>query len=494
MKRLFSLVSFAVLVLSSAGAQSPAAQDRFVDRLQPIIEQLRQQQQMPGLAVAVVEGNKVVYARGFGVKSLNSPGEAITTQSLFHMASVTKPFVATSVMQLWERGRVDLDAPVTTYLPYFRLADDRYKSITVRLMLSHISGMPDVTDYEWDKPQYDDGALERYVRSLGSLSMIAAPGARFRYSNMAYEVLGDLISKVSGETFEDYVRHNILDPLGMKSSTLLVKQADQQKLTVPHVQTPSYEIAVSKVFPYNRMHSPSSTLYSNVMDMTRWAIANMNRGELDGKRILKTSTYDLMWKPAGPEFQQVGISWFLGKYKDHPTISHSGGDDGFRSMLTMIPDLGIAVVMMTNSEQPGLGVLTNAALDVALGLKPDPPVIKKNIDAALYRIITREGVESAVRQYHELKSNQNDQYNFQEQFLNRLGYNLIRQSKVKEAIEVLKLNVEAYPSSGNAYDSLAEAYMTGGQKELAIKNYEKSLELDPGNSNAAERIKKMRTQ
>ena len=132
-------------------------------------------------------------------------------------------------------------------------------------MLSHLSGMPDVEDYEWDKPQYDDGALERYVRSLSNQSLIAAPGAGFRYSNMAYEVLGDLIAKVSGMSFEDYVRRHILEPLGMKSSTLLVKQANSSLLTSPHVMDNSYQTVVSKVFPYNRMHSPSSTVYSNVL-------------------------------------------------------------------------------------------------------------------------------------------------------------------------------------------------------------------------------------
>src|SRR6185295_389737 len=189
------------------------------------------------------------------------------------------------------------------------------------------------------------GALERYVRSLGNQTLIAEPGTRFQYSNMAFEVLGDVIAKVSGMSFEDYVRRNILEPLAMKNSTLLVKQTQPQLLTSPHVMSRSYEVEVSKVFPYNRMHSPSSTLYSNVLDMARWAIANMNRGELDGKRILKASTYDLMWKPAGDKWRNIGISWFLGARREDQTVGHGGGDTGFRSNLLMIPDKGVAVVM-----------------------------------------------------------------------------------------------------------------------------------------------------
>jgi len=474
--------------------QAQEAQDRFKTELQPIIEQVMKERSIPGFAIAIVQNQKVVYAAGFGVRNLQNKNDKITPQSLFHMASITKPFVATSVMQLVEKGKVDPDAPVVKYLPYFRLNDERYAKITVRQMLSHLSGMPDVRDYEWDKPQYDDGALERYVRSLTNQSLIAAPGANFRYSNMAYEVLGDLIAKVSGMSFEDYVRKNILEPLGMKSSTLLVKQADPALLTTPHVMGNAYQPVVSKVFPYNRMHSPSSTLYSNVLDMTRWAMANLNRGELDGQRILKDSTYDVMWKPAGEQWQQIGISWFLGKHREHRTISHSGGDTGFVSNLVMIPDKSIAVVMMSNFDRAGLRPLTNAALDVALGLKPDPIIFKPGIAMTLYPIIMNEGVDSAVGKYRDLKKNQPGAYDFQEGELNGLGYNLLGQKKIKEAIKVFQLNVEAYPESSNVYDSLGEGYMLNGDKALAIENYEKSLKLNPNNANAVEKLKLLRAQ
>ena len=467
--------------------------DRFKEQLEPVIKKVMEQSNMPGFAIAVVENQKIVYSAGFGVKSLQTR-EPISDRSLFHMASITKPFVATSIMQLWEKGKIDLDSPVVRYLPYFHVKDDRYASITVRQMLSHISGMPDVEDYEWDKPQYDEGALERYVKSLGNEKLIAAPGTKFQYSNMAFEVLGDVIAKVSGESFEDYVKHNILDPLKMQTSTLLVKKADPQLLTRPHVLGGSYDVEVSKVFPYNRMHSPSSTLYSSVLDMSRWAMANLNRGELDGKRILKASTYDLMWKPAGEQFQQIGISWFLRKFKEYPTVTHSGGDTGFVSNLVLIPEKSIAVVMMSNFDRAPLGVLTQAALDVALGLQPADVSIKTPIDKVLYKAIAKDGLEAGVKQYYDLKKNQPDAYNFQEQLLNTLGYVYIQQGKLKEAIRVLQLNVEAYPASSNVYDSLGEAYMRNGDKQLAIENYEKSLKLDAGNSNAVEMLKKLKGQ
>lgn len=488
-----ALILISAILCLPAHICAQEANNRFKQQLEPMIEQALKQGNVPGFAIAIVQNQQVVYAAGFGVKNLTNKNEKITPQSLFHMASVTKPFVATSIMQLWEQGKIDLESPLIKYLPYFRMKDERYKAITIRQMLSHVSGMPDVEDYEWEKPQYDDGALERYVRSLANLSLIAAPGTTFRYSNMAYEILGDVIAKVSGESFEDYVKHHILEPLDMKSSTLLIKKADPKLLTSPHVLDESYEPTVSRVFPYNRMHSPSSTLYSNVLDMSRWAIANMNRGELDGKRILKASTYDFMWKPAGDNWRNIGISWFLGARREYRTISHNGGDTGFRSNLVMIPDKGVAVIMMSNYDGPSsLGSITNAALDLALGSTPEPLVFREPIAKVLYKAIASEGLEPAVKKYYELKKTAPDAYTFDENQLNDLGYKLMAGGKLKEAIRVFQLNVEAYPASANAYDSLGEGYLKNGDRELAIENYEKSLKLDSANQNAVEILKKLK--
>jgi CubicO group peptidase (beta-lactamase class C family) len=260
------------LAAASAHGQSLAG------RLDPLLSRAVEEQHIPGLAIGVVQNGKLVYARGFGTMEVGKDDRPVTTQTLFHMASITKTFVATSIMQLWEQGKVDLDAPVRQYVPYFQLRDARAAAITVRQMLTHTSGMPDVNDYEWDKPQYDDGALERYVRSLSDRKLLWAPGTKFAYSNMAFEVVGDLVAKVSGQSFEDYVEAHILEPLGMSSSTLLLRKANAGLLAAGHTKGTAGSMKVVKHYPYNRTHTPSSDLHSNVDDMARWAIANLNRG------------------------------------------------------------------------------------------------------------------------------------------------------------------------------------------------------------------------
>jgi len=343
-------------------------------RLDREIERVFRRSDSPGLAVGVVKDQELVYAKGFGVVNLETGGE-VTPRTLFHMASITKPFVATSIVQLLEQKKLSLDDPIVKHLPYFELTDSRYTLLTIRQFLTHSSGMPDVDDYHWDEPEYDEGALERFVRSLAGRALVAAPGEGFIYSNMAFEVLGDMIAKVSDRSFADYVKGQILLPLGMNDSSILIRDVDPALLANGHDQDEGGEVRVTEHYAYNRRHGPSSCLYSNVVDMSRWAIANMNRGELEGKRILDASSYELLWAPAvevgsrGNRRVHVGLSWFLSDYAGYQTVSHGGRDIGYQTNFVMVPDAGVAVIVLSNYSGPDamVGEVTDLVLDLALG-------------------------------------------------------------------------------------------------------------------------------
>ncbi|MCP4455564.1 MAG: serine hydrolase [Planctomycetes bacterium] len=356
------------------------AEEAMTQHFEPFLAQLMKAQNVPGFTIGVVKHGTVVYARAFGTKNLDSR-EKLTTSSLFHQASLTKPVVATCIMQLVEKGKVSLDDPVIKHVPYFELNDERYTTITIRHMVTHTSGMPDVQDYEWNNPTYDDGALERYVRRLTKEKLIAAPGEKYQYSNMAYEVLGDLIAKVSGMSFEAYVQKNVLAPLKMQHSTLLKKEADPKLMSTPHIKEGD-KVIVSPVYPYNRMHAPSSTLISNTVDMSRWALANLNRGELDGQRILKASTYDVMWQPGTDVDSGIGMSWKLGKRGRLQTVSHGGRDTGYRSYILLVPEESLGIVVSTNYDRTSIEPIMDAALTVALGEAFSPHGERKAISVA----------------------------------------------------------------------------------------------------------------
>jgi CubicO group peptidase (beta-lactamase class C family) len=340
------------------------------------IERVFRESDAPGLAVGVINDMELVYATGFGVMSLKT-GDQVTPQTLFHMASITKPFVATAIVQLLEQNKLSLDDRIVDYLPYFELKDERYATLTIRQFLTHSSGMPDVEDYNWDEPEYDEGALERYVRSLTDQELLFEPGEKFTYSNMAFEVLGDLIAKVSGQSFADYVKEHILQPLDMNDSSILVQDVDPALLANGHDEGWFGTTRVTNHYAYNRSHGPSSCLYSNIVDMSQWAIANMNSGELDGRRILDATSVELLWTPAlegvrvtdGNRPVHIGLSWFLTEIAGYRVVTHGGSDTGYRTNFVMYPDEGVAVIVLSNysGSDDTVADVTRLARELVLG-------------------------------------------------------------------------------------------------------------------------------
>ena len=309
---------------------------------------------IPGLAGGAVFEGKTVWSAGYGTLRLGGT-EPVTSRTLFHMASVTKPFVATSVLQLVERGLVDLEAPYSTYVPQLRLADPRGRSITVKHILTHTAGLPDVSAYNWDSPEFDDGALDRYIDSLSQLQLLSPPGERFSYSDIGFDILGALIARVSGIAFEDYVARELLHPIGMQSSSLLLRAVDPNLLAAPHMLDERGCPQVAATFPYNRRHAGSSTLYSNVDEMLRWCRLNLGGGAIDGVRILRADTHALQWTPvigqvhsAIPRNGRAGLGWFIFCRNGLRIVGHMGQDDGFASLLLLVPDRDLGLVSMAN--------------------------------------------------------------------------------------------------------------------------------------------------
>lgn len=461
------------------------SKNKIVENLDKVIKDFMDNETIPGLAVGVVYNNEVIYTKGFGVKNVETK-ELVTERSLFHMASVSKTFVATGIMQLVQREKINLDAPLVDYLPYFQLQDERYKEITIRQLLNHISGMPDEPDYEWEKPQYDEGSLERYVRAQKDKALMWNPGEKFAYSNIAFEILGDVIAKISGVSFEDYMKKNILDVLDMKKSDFNKPLVSRELITTPHVLgiEGGFGPKVSKIYPYNRCHGPSSTLCSNVLEMCNYAIANMNYGEFNGKRILEKESYLELWREQAVtgwegHTTKVGLSWFLGEHKGHKVKSHSGGDTGYLSNLILFPENNSALVVMSNSDYMSMNSLTTALMDVVVGLKPER--VKTSLPQHITRLIIEQGYQEALKEYYLIKEQSIETYLSSERGFNSIAYGLLAAKAIKEAIEILEIGIIEFPEASNLYDSLGEMYLAHGDKRKALENYKKSVELNSNN-------------
>lgn len=279
-----------------------------------------------GISIAIVRGKELIHLKSFGVVNIKTK-QRLKPDNTFHVASVSKTFAATSILQLTEKKKIRLDEKLTHYLPYFSLADERYKDITIRQILNHTSGMPDVEDYEWEKAVADEGAAERWTRSLTNQKLIATPGTEYHYSNMAYDVLADVVAKVTGKSFEQYVKENILQPLQMVKSSFLLSEINPAWRTSPHTGIP---LKLSSVYPYNRMHSSSGTLNTNVIDLSHWMIANLNQGVYKTSRILSGASVAIMQTPTfqidSSSQRAIGLSWFIDSYRGVDLINHDGRD------------------------------------------------------------------------------------------------------------------------------------------------------------------------
>lgn len=446
-----------------------------------------------GFGVGIIYHNQILFARGYGYRNMDTK-ESVTTRSLFHMASVSKPFVATAIMQLVEEGSIALDDRIVSILPYFRLSDKKYDKITIGQMLSHLSGMPDVEDYEWDRPQYDERALERYVRSLSGEKLISEPGEQFHYSNMAFDILADVIAKVAGVPFEDYVESRIFRPSGMKNSTFLKSSVPDSLATMPHIyDLTHFRMAVSKVYPYNRPHAGSSTLHSNVEDMIRWAFINLYEGDFDGGNILKKSSYDQLWKK---EFQigadrYIGLSWFISRYDGKTVISHSGGDTGYRSYLLMIPEDTTAIITMGNSDNFQSYGIAGQILDILYDHPPD--TLKEPASFKFLTIWGTHGLDSACKYFSYLRNHRDPFLDFDEGSLIMLAWPLYDQGKSGEALQLLDYNARLFPQSVWNYQFKAEILYSLGRREEAILTLQQALEIDPEDDYSLNLLKQYRS-
>jgi tetratricopeptide (TPR) repeat protein len=240
---------------------------------------------------------------------------------------------------------------------------------------------------------------------------------------------------------------------------------------------------VSNVYPYNRMHAPSSTLNSNVIEMTHYAMAHLHRGQYKDKRILADSTYDLLWtnSVAIPDAPRIGLAWWLKEHDGIKTVSHAGGDTGFRSYFMLIPDKNMAIMLVSNYELLRSEDIALAILDILVDKKPKP--IKRQIGFKFAEILIDDGIEKAKEFYQLAKADsaQHDLYFWKEDeaVMAYAGYLLINHKKYKEAIEVFKFNVELFPDSGHALGHLGVAYIGAGDTVQARANLKRAIKLVP---------------
>lgn len=428
-------------------------------------------------SVLVADGGKVIYKKGFGMANMewNIPNQ---TDTKHRLGSVTKQFTSMLILQLVEQGKIKLDSPITTYLPdYPKKSGDQ---ITIHQLLTHTSGIPNYTSFPNFVKEVSINLYspEAFVKTFANLPLEFTPGEKFAYSNSGYFLLGYIIEKVSGKSYEQCLQDNILTPLKMNNTgydhleTILKNRASGYEKKGKDYSNANY---LDMSIPY-----AAGSLYSTVEDLYLWDQA------LYTEQLLSTKNRELLFNsyiPAGPGY--YGYGWFINKVPNGESkdslmvVEHGGGINGFNTIVSRIPSDKNLVVLLNNTGGAKLNEMSTAIRNILYNTPYSLP--KKSLASELVAIILERGIASGLTFFNENKKS--DTYALNESEMNNEGYQFLQTGKVKEAIAIFKLNVESFPKSGNTYDSLGEAYLKDGDKKGAILNYKKSVELDPNNQN-----------
>ncbi len=357
----------------------PASSDDSYAAIDAYIEEQMLRLRIPGGSLAIVEGEQIAHVCGFG--RARPGGETPAPQTPFFIGSLTKSITALAVMQLVEAGKVELDAPVQRYLPWFRVADRQVSAqMTVRHLLNQTSGLP-LWPSEIAMADFDDraDATERQVRALSTLKITRPAGSQCEYSNFNYNVLGLVIESTSGESYAGYIQNHIFDPLDMRHSYASKAEAKRNELAVGHRHWFSLPFPVPHM-PVPRGSLPSGQLISCAEDMAHYLIAHLNGGRYGEVQILSQAGIAEMHrgvkelKMGNMSGGFYGMGWSeidLGLTK---TYSHGGNVPDFSAFMAIVPEQKRGVVLLFNADPYGLPIITEEfGMGVTALLAGQPP-------------------------------------------------------------------------------------------------------------------------
>lgn len=334
----------------------------------------------PGFAIAIVKDDRVVFAKGYGVLELGK-APVVDENTLFAIASNSKAFTAAALAILVDEGKVKWDDKVTKYLPSFELYDPYVtRELSISDLLSHRSGLATFGgDLLWYESEYSRDEILRRIRFLKPASSFRS---RFGYQNILFLAAGEVVAKVSGKSWDEFVRERFFVPLGMKRTvTSHADLLNSSNVAIPHNEVDGK----LRVIRYGKVDNIGAAggIKSSVADMTQWLRLQLGRGTYEGRKLFSSAASREMWTPhtvlggvseqaekfnPTRHFNLYGLGWILSDYQGRLLVTHGGGLDGMISQVALMPEEKLGVVVLTNSETPLASILANKALDVFLGV------------------------------------------------------------------------------------------------------------------------------
>lgn len=370
------------MALQKESAAEKAAEDARIARalaeIRKLADSLRLLQKVPGIGFGIVKDGEVLLAEGFGFAAQDEQ-LPVNSQTLFAIGSSSKAFTAAGLAMLVEDGKLEWDKPVIQYMPDFKLKDNfATQEMTAIDLLTHQSGLPR-HDLMWYGSPFSRAEIYERLRYL-------EPNKSFRstwqYQNLMYMTAGILAEKLSGQSWEDFTRSRIFQPLGMKNTCYSATEAlPGTPVALPYIKQEENVIRI----PYRDIPAvaPAGAIYSNVEDMLKWVSWHLDKGKAGGQQLLKEESIARLHQPhkaiegggpaASPEIssRSYGLGWFVYRYGELDIVQHGGNIDGFSALVFMAPRSGIGMVILTNMNGTALpGILANSATDLLLGREP----------------------------------------------------------------------------------------------------------------------------
>lgn len=362
--RFILCVGMAYVTLRPARAQAPMIN---FGELERVIQQELKETETPGIALAVVKGEQVVFAKSYGVSNVET-GAPLTTQMLFRTGTITKIFTGAALVSLAEEGLIELDQPVGKYI---KGLSPKLARITAHQLLTHTSGLRE------EHQQYglhDYALLRQTVQSWKDDYCLFEPGRIYSHSNPGYVLAGLLIQEVSGKPFTDVLDARLFKPLGMLRTTFHPTVVMTYPFTQSYRAFGEEKLRLVRPYALDAVGWPSGSMFSNVDDLTRFAIAFLDQGKLEGKQILsptlaaKISAPDAS-VPSSSSDQRSGYGVTVESYRGVRVLRNSGSWGGFTTLLLIAPEQRVAVILLVNRNAAFFNSTTEKALELMLPLQ-----------------------------------------------------------------------------------------------------------------------------
>ena len=369
---------FALLATPSVSGQS-IINSKEIDAL---VEKVLTTFDVPGIAVAVVKDDKVIHSKGYGVRSLKTK-EKVDENTLFGIASNSKAFTAAALAMLIDEGRMKWDDKVTDYIPEFKMYNPYVtEEFTVRDLLTHRSGLGLGAGDLMMFPDSSNFTKKDIIHNLRYLKPTSSFRTKYDYDNNLYIVAGEVIERVSGITWEDFIEKRIMQPLGFtKSAASINRLKDRSNLISPHAPVNGKVEAIA--IDWSETANAAGGIVSNITDLPKWIIMQMNGGKYGeglSKKMFSEEMHYEMWSPQtiintrttppyNTHFSAYGLGWFLSDVKGYKQVTHTGGLAGVVTQITLLPEMKLGIIVLTNQQSgAAFTAITNTIKDSYLGI------------------------------------------------------------------------------------------------------------------------------